>query len=223
VYGRVPNILPGIDQLEALDGAAAAAPGLISHTHRLREISIQAMVEGSARARLGRAMNTRTTIAAQTLNLQTGEEVDFYREQTSKDASGWFGPAEVADVSRATRGVVTVRYNNRLCEVQTQHIRRHLHFWTFLAAPSPHATVHENVWAFIKRKIEQVSEGSTKQLGAVWHRGKWIHPSAVAHFPGLMNAVKFLLKTTYTCRMLSQPGLGKQSENCRRFLASLMQ
>ena len=66
VYGRAPNVLPGIEQLEAPDGAEPAAPGMISHTHRLREISIQAMVEGSARARLGRAMNARTTIAAQT-------------------------------------------------------------------------------------------------------------------------------------------------------------
>ena len=69
VYGRVPRILPSIDQVAAPDEGRQPEPGTIQHTHRLREISIQAMIEGSARARLGRAMNTRTTLPAQRLNL----------------------------------------------------------------------------------------------------------------------------------------------------------
>ena len=79
VYGRVPRLLPDINQLEAPEGAARSAPGLISHTHRLREVSVQAMLDGTASARLGRAMNTRTTMAAQHLGLNEGDEVDFYR------------------------------------------------------------------------------------------------------------------------------------------------
>jgi hypothetical protein len=69
VYGRVPRILPSIDQVAAPDEGRQPEPGTIQHTHRLREISIQAMIEGSARARLVRAMNTRTTLPAQRLNL----------------------------------------------------------------------------------------------------------------------------------------------------------
>ena len=69
------------------------------------------MVEGSARARLGRALNARTTISAQKINLKVGEEVDIYRAPANKDTSGWIGPAEVTDVSRAARGVVSVRHN----------------------------------------------------------------------------------------------------------------
>eukprot|EP00974_Lingulodinium_polyedra_P039807 3819518-Lingulodinium_polyedra.AAC.1 len=65
------------------------------------------MVEGSARARLGRTLNARTTMSAQHLNLQVGEEVDFYRQPTSKDVSGWLGPAEVIDTSRAVRGIIS--------------------------------------------------------------------------------------------------------------------
>jgi hypothetical protein len=52
---------------------------------------VQAIVEGSARARLGRADNTRTTASAETLNLQVGEEIDFFRQPGSKDTSGWYG------------------------------------------------------------------------------------------------------------------------------------
>eukprot|EP00974_Lingulodinium_polyedra_P089856 8711896-Lingulodinium_polyedra.AAC.1 len=87
-------MLPGIEQIDYPGEAERPSPGLIAHTHRLREVSIQAMVEGSARARLGRTLNTRTTMAAQQINLQVGEEVDFYRQPSSKDAAGWLGPAE---------------------------------------------------------------------------------------------------------------------------------
>ena len=79
VYGRVPHILPSIDQVDRpLAGDVAEAP-LLRHTHRLREINVQAMIEGSARARLGRALNTRTTMSAQALALHIGDEVGFFR------------------------------------------------------------------------------------------------------------------------------------------------
>ena len=53
------------------------------------------MIEASARARLGRAMNTRTTMAGQRLNLHVGEEVDVYRKPDTKDVSGWHCEASV--------------------------------------------------------------------------------------------------------------------------------
>ena len=46
------------------------------------------MVEGSARARLGRAVNTRTTLAAQSLDLKVGDEVDFYRPLARRTPPG---------------------------------------------------------------------------------------------------------------------------------------
>eukprot|EP00974_Lingulodinium_polyedra_P112765 10913292-Lingulodinium_polyedra.AAC.1 len=63
-------MLPGIEQIDYPGDAKRPSPGLIAHAHRLREVSLQAMVEGSARARLGRTLNTRTTMAAQHINLQ---------------------------------------------------------------------------------------------------------------------------------------------------------
>ena len=115
-------------------GSLPTEPGThLTHTHRLREISIQAMVEGSARARLGRALNTRTTLSAQRLNLQVGEEVDVYRAPSNKDSFGWEGPAEVIDVSRVMRGVVSVKHNSHVKEVQLSNVRRHLHFITSLS------------------------------------------------------------------------------------------
>ena len=81
VYGRVPRILPSIDQIAEPDSSVEPMPGAIRDSHRLREISVQSMIEGSATARLGRAMNTRTTMAAQHLQLRIGDEVDMYKNK----------------------------------------------------------------------------------------------------------------------------------------------
>jgi len=174
LYGRVPQILPGIDQIDNPGEADRPNPGLIRHTHRLREISVQAMIEGSVRARLGRAMNTRTTLAAQKLDLKVGDEVDFFRPPTSKDVSGWYGPAEVIDVTKATRGVITVRWQTKVMEIQLPNIRRHLHFLAILSSQSNvssesltaetddkcYIAAYDNVWSHIKKTVEQLRPGS---------------------------------------------------------------
>jgi hypothetical protein len=65
VYGRVPALLPGIDQAEAPNEQNLSMPGTIRHTHRIREISVQQMIEGAARAIIQRAMQTRSLLAGQ--------------------------------------------------------------------------------------------------------------------------------------------------------------
>ena len=54
LYGRVPSILPSINQIEQGGKQTNLSPATFAHANRLREVSVQAMVEGSARARLGR-------------------------------------------------------------------------------------------------------------------------------------------------------------------------
>ena len=132
VYGHVPYIFPLIDQIERPNTSSEASPGLIRRAHRLKEISDQAMVEGSARARLGRSAKARSTPAGQKLNLSVGEEVDFYRDQSNKDTSGWFGPAQVIDVSRLTCGIVTLKWMSRVMEAQIQNVRRQFRFLSVL-------------------------------------------------------------------------------------------
>lgn len=132
VYGRVPSILPSIQQIEEPNAANLPEPGLIQHTHRLRELSVQAMVEGSVAARLGRTVNTRTTIDARHMGLKNGDEVDFYKEPSQKDVSGWYGPAQVLDVSEVTRGVVHINYKGKHMIVQTQRINK---AFSFLGIP----------------------------------------------------------------------------------------
>ena len=52
-------------------------PGTIRYTHRLREISLQAMSEGSAASRMNRTIRARTTVAADTLNFSPGGNSTF--------------------------------------------------------------------------------------------------------------------------------------------------
>ena len=43
--------------------------------------------------------DTRTTMAAQSLSMNAGEEFDFYRDPGHNDTSGWAVSATVVDVS----------------------------------------------------------------------------------------------------------------------------
>ena len=85
MYGRVPNILPDINCPDAENEGDAPSPGLIRHTHRLREVAVQSIIHRTARARLGRALATRTLPAGEREGYQVGEEVDIYRAQGTKD------------------------------------------------------------------------------------------------------------------------------------------
>jgi hypothetical protein len=114
VYGRVPRLLPTIDHLDAPDESSQPSPDFLC------EISAVATFEGLPRARLGCATNTRTTMASQHLNLHVGEEVGFFRSPATKDAFGRFGPAEVIDVSRTTRGIISIRSQSCGMEVHTK-------------------------------------------------------------------------------------------------------
>lgn len=49
----------------------------------------------TAQAGLSRALHSPTRAAGRRERYQSGDQVDFYRIQSSEDASGWFGPAAV--------------------------------------------------------------------------------------------------------------------------------
>ena len=111
---------------------------------------------------------------AQRLDLKIGDEVDFYREQSNKDTSGWFGPAQVIDVSRAQRGVVTVRWRSLPLECQLSDLRRHLQFFVYLASYLGTSTPHNHSWQFLRRYFNTVKPGSFVHIGNVHHDGRWI-------------------------------------------------
>ena len=60
-------------------------------------MALAPMVQESAQMRLERALNSKTRLAVEQLELQPGDLVDFWREPATKDESGWRGPARVVE------------------------------------------------------------------------------------------------------------------------------
>jgi len=162
VLGRSPNLLPNINCPDAEHEEDVRKPGLIRHTNRLREIAVQSMVDGTARARLGRALTTKTLPAGEREGYEVGEEVDHYRPPGCKDASGWIGPSKIVDLTKVTDGIITIRHNQNLKDCKVGDVRRHLAFLCFLAILG-----HFNgpTWPDVKTVVERLSKGKFLTLG----------------------------------------------------------
>ena len=141
VYGRVPPILTEFEPASEtqLDDTSGGVSGISRHHHRLREISVQAMVQMTASQRLDRAMKSNTRPSGQQLDLQINDSVDFYRPPATKDESGWRGPARVVEVGPPA----LIQWQGQVIQVRTQDVRRALHYFMFdticllYTSPSP--------------------------------------------------------------------------------------
>ena len=104
VYGRLPSLLPNMNQTngngELSDPESLPLRGVLRNSHRLREIAIQQMIEGTARARRGRSLRTLSLAPGEAANYQINEKVDYYRPPTNKDTPGWTGPARFVDLTQ---------------------------------------------------------------------------------------------------------------------------
>ena len=60
-----------------LDDIVGGIPGYSRHTMRLREIGIQAMSQATASQRLERALSSKSRVATEQLQLETGYLVDY--------------------------------------------------------------------------------------------------------------------------------------------------
>ncbi|CAK0801133.1 unnamed protein product, partial [Prorocentrum cordatum] len=95
VYGRLPPLLAEFEPVSdcQIDDQSAGIPGISRHHHRLREVAMQAMVEMTAKDRLRRALRSKTRAPHEALQLVVGDQVDFHRPPSTKEESGWRGPA----------------------------------------------------------------------------------------------------------------------------------
>ena len=141
LYGRDP---PGLAEFEPasetqLDDMSGGVLGLSRHHHRVRELAIAAMVQETAQMRLERALTSKTRVAAEQLELQPGDLVDFWRKPATKDERGWRGPATVVEprtLGSSPQGVATsVRWQGRTLSVRTQDLRRALVYQAMLIFP----------------------------------------------------------------------------------------
>ena len=159
VYGRTPVLLPPIELLN--DDGEIAQP--TNHTvHRVRTLAIQAIVEGTARDKLQRAMKTRTLPPGEIHELKVGDSVDFYRHPGTKDVSGWLGPAAVTDISEMRRGTIKIKHKLGEMVCRCGDVRPHLDYLVFLTAPGKGmlpGNAHETAWSYIRHKVELFTTG----------------------------------------------------------------
>ena len=80
VYGRVPPLMAEFEPASEtqLDDTSGGVSGMSRHHHRLREVSVQSMVEMTARQRMDRALTSKTRQSHQQLTLEVNDTVDFH-------------------------------------------------------------------------------------------------------------------------------------------------
>ena len=111
----------------AAEGASSVAAGSSGETQpsrrqwRIREIALQRMIEATSIARVNRALRTRTVNSGEG-RYRVSDLVEVHRPPSSKDDSGWFGPATVTDVNPA-KGQITVRYKSGEMRCRLQDVR----------------------------------------------------------------------------------------------------
>ena len=124
LYGRTPALLNTLD----VEGDF----GEPEDVFRLRSIAISSMVEATALAKAQRADRSKTRVSGELLELAPGDLVEFFRPPTTKDQTGWMGPAVVADVTPIPQGIVAVRWQGRTLDCRIQDIRRALVYHTLM-------------------------------------------------------------------------------------------
>ena len=187
VYGRAPALLPS---LEFINQEGELASPNLTHINRARQIAVTAIVEGSARNRVLRALSTKTLPAGETQNLQVDDEVEFYRPPSTKDVSGWQGPARVTDTSTISRGTIKIKFQGAEMVCRCGDIRRHLEFFVFLATPctSIYHTTQQGAWSFIRNFLETLSSGCTVHIGYAVSQGRTAVTAESKHHTELLDA-----------------------------------
>ena len=184
LLGRVPEILkefetPGLSMIsDGLGGDTSR------HATRLREISIQQIIEGTAQDRLKRAAHTQTRVSGQLLDLVPGMAVDIFREPRSKDLSGWRGPAEVISTHNITDGYIDCKWAGRALSVRVADIRKSLVYVQLLDSSEPQLQI-------VLQHLHNIHD-SYQTLAFVHGPHGWTLSQGARQFPEVFRAGMFV-------------------------------
>ena len=130
VLGRTPSMMKDFEPASEtmVDDLSGGVPGHSRHHMRVRDIALKTMVQQTAQSRLQRAMSSKTWLAVQQLDLKQGDLVDFWRKPSTKDDSGWRGPATVVDIGTP----LSIKCQNRHYTVRVQDVRRAIVYFIYL-------------------------------------------------------------------------------------------
>ena len=160
VLGRTP---PLYDLIAPEFGEEVAA----RDADRLRGKALSAILQATAESKTQRAMKSKSRLSGELLELSPGDQVEFFRSPSTKDLSGWAGPATVVDLLQLDQGQIGVRFQGRYILCRVQDIRRALLFVTFLS-DEPHNTPSGLIRATAESLDRQVL-----RLGWFKQQGTW--------------------------------------------------
>ena len=133
----------------------------------LREIAIQQMIEGTARARLGRTLRTKSLALGEAANYQINEEVGYYRPPINRDTPGWTGPDRIVDFTQIQRETFGINHQGRSMTCKLGALRRHLTFLCFESAMLSTTEHSLGIVPTAKALVESLVDGSVIHFGLV--------------------------------------------------------
>ena len=215
VLGRMPTLLPADDCVMS-DGV----PDVCSrHTYRLREIAVQAIAEGTAKERLKRALKSQTRPSGEELEYQLGQQVDWFREPTGKDMSGWRGPGTIVDLTRIEHGRVGVRTStDQVLTVRLQDLRPSLTFMSsdlasFFHQDDPVAlegSQSHYAQQVVQDYVDALKPGVVLTLGQVFTKlGSWVETPQTETHRHLLQACAFLAESVFKIASVAAVRLAK--------------
>ena len=161
--GRTPAMLPDVTNL-----SDDKSPGAGRFSQRRREVALQKMIESTAIVRINRALRSVTTAPGEALDYKIGELVDFWREPTEKDSSGWTGPAKITKVLNE-RGMVEVVYrSHQPLKVKFGDVRRFIDF-----AALVFGSADNRLLMTIETGVRNVARGQFTVYGYQLVRDSW--------------------------------------------------
>ena len=170
VFGRTPSLLAPLQYESGADISERDC-------EKLRHAAIESMIQASAHDRVVRASASRTRPAGELLGIEVGELVEFFRKPSTKDTSGWHGPATVVDTTSMRDGQLGLRWQGRLITCRLQDVRRALTYTCLLMVPQANSPT---------TMVQQAAEllmGTIVRLG--WFRSgdRWLAFEANVRYP----------------------------------------
>lgn len=123
--------------------------------HRIRTAALEAMIQSTSLARTSRALRSRG-IAATEIKYEPGDLIDYHRPASSKDTSGWHGPAKVLE-HKPEDGVVVIELHGKPRPCRLRDVRHtlfaHVSFQVFVTMTVKSAL--DMVQAFVSKQPER--------------------------------------------------------------------
>jgi hypothetical protein len=193
VFGRVPRLLFDVEEGAISADAQGTHAAVNRHVARLREIAFASMVSATAQQRIQRTAYSNSRHPAEALGLQVEDVVDNFRKATTKDQTGWRGPAVVIGVETA-KGYFDIKWQGRAMSVTSAEIRRHIFFGSTSIMFSGFASGDQlhTILDFL-----QAQSSGVFTMAVIQTAGQWTLSKSAQEHPLVLRALLHIAHTTF--------------------------